>query len=161
MAYHLLIHSLTRVFQTFYLELSKHAELIFAPYNYILDPGIRKALDINLKGSVVVLDEGHNVEGILTESGSGKWSEIELSHLVAKLAFYASAAKSLSGKVELNGGLDTLDFSEISHSLLLFVEKVVLHMRDLKSKFELSSGKQAQAQLARSFVCFGSCDQSF
>jgi len=42
--------------------LEKHAELIFCPYNYILDPGIRKALMIDLDNSVVVLDEAHNVE---------------------------------------------------------------------------------------------------
>lgn len=57
--------------------LSKHADIIFAPYNYILDPGIRSALDISLEGSVVVLDEGHNVFASLVESGSGQvrcWS---------------------------------------------------------------------------------------
>jgi Rad3-related DNA helicase len=37
--------------------LSKHADLIFAPYNYILDPSIRNALDISLEEAVVVLDE--------------------------------------------------------------------------------------------------------
>jgi fanconi anemia group J protein len=139
-------------FKTLFSELSKHADLLFAPYNYILDPGIRKALDINLKGSVVVLDEGHNVEGILTESGSGKWGEIELSHLVATLAFHASAAKSSSGIVEVDEGLHKVDISEIAHALLLFVEKVVLYMRNLKSKFELSGGKQARIRPARSSV---------
>ena len=34
------------------------AEIIFCPYNYILDPDIRHAMDIDLDGAVVVLDEG-------------------------------------------------------------------------------------------------------
>ena len=44
-----------------------HAELTFAPYNYILDPGIRRAMNISLKNAVVVLDEAHNVESTLCE----------------------------------------------------------------------------------------------
>jgi hypothetical protein len=35
--------------------LAEHAELIFCPYNYVLDPLIRKSLDIDLEGAVVVL----------------------------------------------------------------------------------------------------------
>ena len=35
--------------------LLKHANLVFAPYNYILDPAIRKTLGVQLEGSVVVL----------------------------------------------------------------------------------------------------------
>ena len=38
--------------------LTKHAELVLAPYNYILDPGIRSAMKISLEDAVVVLDEG-------------------------------------------------------------------------------------------------------
>ena len=35
--------------------LAEHAELIFCPYNYVLDPLICKSLDIHLEGAVVVL----------------------------------------------------------------------------------------------------------
>lgn len=31
---------------------------MFAPYNYIIDPLIREACDIDLEGCVVVFDEG-------------------------------------------------------------------------------------------------------
>jgi Fanconi anemia group J protein len=33
------------------------AEIIFCPYNYLLDPIIRDTLDINLDGAVVIFDE--------------------------------------------------------------------------------------------------------
>ncbi len=39
-------------------KLYEGAEVIFAPYNYIIDPVIRKVLDINLKNSIIILDEG-------------------------------------------------------------------------------------------------------
>jgi hypothetical protein len=118
--------------------LSKHAELIFAPYNYILDPGIRKALDIDLSGSVVVLDEAHNVEGTLIESGSGKFGEIDLAGLFAMLSYHSTAMKG-SNSVEVAG--DKKDLSEIAHELLLFVEKLVLYMRELRKRFENSAGE--------------------
>ncbi|ETL36675.1 hypothetical protein F442_11679 [Phytophthora nicotianae P10297] len=38
------------------------AHVVFCPYNYILDPSIRKAVGISLQNSIVVLDEAHNVE---------------------------------------------------------------------------------------------------
>lgn len=39
-------------------RLAKESKLIFAPYNYILDPRIRKACSLPLDNSVVVIDEG-------------------------------------------------------------------------------------------------------
>jgi hypothetical protein len=46
-------------------NLAKHAELVFAPYNYVLDPFIRERLDINLEGSVVVLDEARKSNSVI------------------------------------------------------------------------------------------------
>ena len=40
------------------------AELIFCPYNYILDPVIRRAVQIDLQDAVIILDEAHNIEDI-------------------------------------------------------------------------------------------------
>ena len=41
-------------------ELLKEADLIFMPYNYLLDSSTRAALttEIDLKGAVVIFDEG-------------------------------------------------------------------------------------------------------
>ena len=47
-------------------ELKTSAQIIFCPYNYLVDPGIRKAMEINLKNQVVVLDEAHNIEDVQT-----------------------------------------------------------------------------------------------
>lgn len=49
--------------------LAKDADLVFCPYNYVLDPQIRNAMGIDLKNAVVVLDEGHNIESTLREAG--------------------------------------------------------------------------------------------
>jgi len=37
--------------------LATEADIVFCPYSYILDPIIRSAMEINLQGAIVVLDE--------------------------------------------------------------------------------------------------------
>lgn len=39
-------------------------DLVFAPYNYLLDPVVCKSMAIDLEGSVVIIDEAHNVEDV-------------------------------------------------------------------------------------------------
>ncbi|XP_066551926.1 Fanconi anemia group J protein [Amia ocellicauda] len=51
-------------------ELMQEADIVFCPYNYLLDPQIRESMDISLKGQVVVLDEAHNIEDCARESAS-------------------------------------------------------------------------------------------
>lgn len=43
-------------------EKIKRAEIVFMPYNYLLDPNIRYRNQIELNGSIIILDEAHNVE---------------------------------------------------------------------------------------------------
>jgi Fanconi anemia group J protein len=50
--------------------LLKQADLIFCPYNYIFDPKIAKALQLNFDGAAVVIDEGHNIMDVCRESAS-------------------------------------------------------------------------------------------
>ncbi|KAF7270392.1 hypothetical protein GWI33_016626 [Rhynchophorus ferrugineus] len=51
-------------------ELQQRADIIFTPYNYLLDPLARKALGLNLSNSVIILDEAHNVEKVCEDSAS-------------------------------------------------------------------------------------------
>ncbi|OAQ24143.1 hypothetical protein K457DRAFT_24371 [Linnemannia elongata AG-77] len=50
-------------------SLALGAELIFCPYSYLIDPQIRKAMDIDLENSIVILDEAHNIEDAAREAG--------------------------------------------------------------------------------------------
>ena len=119
--------------------LAKHAELIFAPYNYVLDPSIRKSLDIGLAGAICILDEAHNVEDTLRESGSGKFGEIELCEMIEMLLNFSGVSKTNRNMVDTENG--EMNVSDVAHTLLLFVEQLVTFLMEAKTRFEQNPGE--------------------
>ena len=51
-------------------ELKQNADIIFMPYNYLLDPKIRRNQGIEVENNVVLLDEAHNIEKTCEEAAS-------------------------------------------------------------------------------------------
>lgn len=41
--------------------MSDDAQLVFCPYSYIINPVIRGAMDVDIKGAIVILDEAQYV----------------------------------------------------------------------------------------------------
>ncbi|XP_020272956.1 Fanconi anemia group J protein homolog isoform X2 [Asparagus officinalis] len=50
--------------------LAAEAQIVFCPYSYIVNPVVRRAMDIDIKGSIVILDEAHNIEDMARDAGS-------------------------------------------------------------------------------------------
>lgn len=46
-------------------ELHKVVDILFAPYNYLIDPGNRKSLTIEWSNSILIFDEAHNLVSIV------------------------------------------------------------------------------------------------
>ena len=42
-------------------ELHKVADIVFSPYNYLIDRGNRKSLSIGWNNSILIFDEAHNL----------------------------------------------------------------------------------------------------
>lgn len=57
----------------------EHCDIIFAPYNYLIDPLIREAMGINLRDDIVIIDEAHNIEDVCREAGSVEVTDEQLS----------------------------------------------------------------------------------
>lgn len=38
-------------------SMAEDAQLVFCPYNYIINPIIRGAMEVDIKGAIVILDE--------------------------------------------------------------------------------------------------------
>lgn len=64
-------------------EIQKRADIVFMPYNYLLDPKARKANKAELENAIVILDEAHNVEKMCEESAS---VQIKSSEIIIAIA---------------------------------------------------------------------------
>uniref|UniRef100_A0A0N5C376 DNA helicase n=1 Tax=Strongyloides papillosus TaxID=174720 RepID=A0A0N5C376_STREA len=60
--------------------LRKDADIIFCPFNYIIDPIIRDTANIDVDNSIVILDEAHNIESFCRSSSSFSFTEKEIIH---------------------------------------------------------------------------------
>jgi len=159
--------------------LTKNAELVFAPYNYVLEPAIRNALGIDLEGSIVVLDEAHNVEDTLRESGSCKLGEFELCELLLVMSNYSSMEKHHANLIKVNHpgtaipipgneyapsgrGGDVPDgfmyISDVAHCILLFLEQIVDFLRSSRDRFEKNPGNKGADAAIREWRKFHSPD---
>ena len=127
------------------------ADLVFCPYNYLLDPTIRGSMNLSLKDAVVVLDEAHNVEDTLRDAGSGSFGEVELCEIVVMLQqlFTTKRKRGKRDAPEKSSGI------EEAHDLLLFVECVIQELQLAKQRFEQSRLQSPPAFLGRlvSRVC--------
>ncbi|EEF52880.1 brca1 interacting protein helicase 1 brip1, putative [Ricinus communis] len=51
-------------------SMADDAQLVFCPYNYVINPVIRGAMEIDIRGAILILDEAHNIEDIARDAGS-------------------------------------------------------------------------------------------
>lgn len=111
-------------------ELKQSADIIFMPYNYLLDPRARKQQDVDINNSIVILDEGHNVEKICEESASFSLSNTDIALCISEIT---EVMKMFSENPIMDfGDSDTdkkRDFSEnelmMMKEMLLTLEKVI------------------------------------
>lgn len=63
----------------------EYAEVVFAPYNYLVDPVVREAMGIELRQDIVIIDEAHNIEDCCREAGSFEITDDALSAIQGEL----------------------------------------------------------------------------
>lgn len=78
-------------------ELLADADIVFCPYNYLIDPEIRSQLNIGLDGAVVIVDEAHNIEDSAREAASWEHSVDEVSAAIDDMEQCAASSAKLEG----------------------------------------------------------------
>ncbi|XP_065663878.1 Fanconi anemia group J protein homolog isoform X6 [Hydra vulgaris] len=76
-------------------ELSRTADIIFCPFNYLIDPVIRNQMSINIDDGIVILDEAHNIEDASREAASSILTVLELEEAKRDLQFMIDARVSI------------------------------------------------------------------
>lgn len=63
-------------------ELKTGADIIFMPYNYLLDAKSRKANSVDIAGSIILFDEAHNVEKTCEEAASFDLTSFDIASCI-------------------------------------------------------------------------------
>ncbi|XP_032809044.2 regulator of telomere elongation helicase 1 isoform X1 [Petromyzon marinus] len=69
-------------------ELKHDADIIFMPYNYLLDTKSRRAHSIDLSGKIVIFDEAHNVERLCENAASFDLTPFELASSIDAVSHF-------------------------------------------------------------------------
>lgn len=64
---------------------STNSEMVLLPYNYLLDASIRKSLKVAWQDSIVIFDEGHNLEKVASDAASCSFSSTDLAAVILEL----------------------------------------------------------------------------
>lgn len=70
------------------------SSIVLCPYNYLIDPIIRRAMNIDVTNAIIVFDEGHNIAGLLREAASVDVPLASIDDAYRNLCALASGARN-------------------------------------------------------------------
>ena len=112
-------------------HLKNQASLVFTPYNYILDPQIRKSNSLELKDSIIIFDEGHNIEKMCEESVSSELRSETFALCIKYLDFVLKTVHDIENKTY--EGFDAKEYDELN---IQEVAKAKLMICDLEMEVD-------------------------
>lgn len=123
----------------------ENANIVFCPYNYMLDPSIRRSVSISLKNAIVILDEAHNVEDTCRSSAS---LELTADLLGATISAFAHVIKYGNRPPYYNGLLKILNGLQRWMKSIETVSSTLLRPTGFEEESKVWSGADAVAMLA-------------
>ncbi|NXW43810.1 RTEL1 helicase, partial [Nyctiprogne leucopyga] len=121
-------------------SLKQQADIIFMPYNYLLDSKSRRAHNLDLKGTVVILDEAHNVEKLCEESSSFDLTPHDLASAMDTINVLLEEQAKLVQQNEINAEFNMeLASSGLNMELedLAKIKKILLQLESAIDAVEL------------------------
>ena len=122
-------------------EMASNADLVFLPYNYLVDPRIRRTLAINLEECAVIVDEAHNVLQIFEDSSSisfkGKDVAVALSDLDYMLQIVED--ENLASNIDLMPNVDTSLVYSLKDCFTKFDQNLIIFEKNIKTKSDVDT----------------------
>jgi regulator of telomere elongation helicase 1 len=121
--------------------MASNADLVFLPYNYLVDPRIRRTLAINLEECAVIVDEAHNVLQIFEDSSSisfkGKDVAVALSDLDYMLQIVED--ENLASNIDLMPNVDTSLVYSLKDCFTKFDQNLIKFEKTIKTKSDVDT----------------------
>ncbi|CAI2301270.1 unnamed protein product [Caenorhabditis sp. 36 PRJEB53466] len=96
---------------------SESAELILLPYNYIIDPKMRRRYKLDLNNSIVIFDEAHNLESICESNSSAELTSTAIAMCISELqkvlALLVEDEETARQEADESQGFGTVDPSQV------------------------------------------------
>jgi Fanconi anemia group J protein len=125
------------------------ASIVFAPYNYILDCNIRASMGVELRDSIVLFDEAHNIEDVSRTAASTQLNRSMLHSTIDQLRGL-SRAGTIAFKSLLQLVSDIVEWMDAAIGILYNSDN--LHANeDMESKSNVWSGREALEIFAQRF----------
>lgn len=123
-------------------SLQDGASITFCPYNYLLDARIRRSLNINLKNSIIIFDEAHNIEDICRDAASFMLDSTQIDDILNAINIVSSNYTQGSDKADayqffrdkffnLKSVLHNFDFGPQYESSNSFVARKILSQQEM------------------------------
>ncbi|CAN0927430.1 Fanconi anemia group J protein homolog [Linum grandiflorum] len=130
------------------------AQLVFCPYSYVINPIIRGAMEVDITGAIIVLDEAHNIEDIARDAGS-----VDLEEDALQIPYVIQELQTELEQVCSSNGLIYQPLYEMTEGLISWMDrkKSTLEMRDFQQYYSCWSGDQALRELQEANItkqCF-------
>uniref|UniRef100_A0A3B3SL80 Regulator of telomere elongation helicase 1 n=1 Tax=Paramormyrops kingsleyae TaxID=1676925 RepID=A0A3B3SL80_9TELE len=125
-------------------SLKQQADIIFMPYNYLLDAKSRRAHSIELKGAVVIFDEAHNVEKMCEESSSFDLTPFDLASAIETVdkVLVEQAREVGRGDVTVDFNVESLDSElKLNITTIAKIKQILLDLEAVIDSFEVTSEK--------------------
>lgn len=124
-------------------KLNDDADLVFAPYNYLIDSRVRENTNFDLSKCVVIIDEAHNIDDVCRSSGSIELSSKIMDIIINEL-LSAIRQSTFLGPVKNN-------FIQILEMFKKFKEKsqqIKNYDKTIgRTKIRIKKGKQIKEEL--------------
>lgn len=120
-------------------KLSQQADAVFLPYNYILDAKLLKAFKLDMANSIVILDEGHNVEKVCQDAASVQLASSDIATCIEDITHIMKLLEENDDKRIVTIGEEdapdfTIDDCAKLKEIMLAFEKQVDGIQEVTSK---------------------------
>ncbi|XP_023240992.1 regulator of telomere elongation helicase 1 homolog isoform X2 [Centruroides sculpturatus] len=128
-------------------SLKSRADIIFTPYNYLVDPKTRRTHGIEITKNVIIFDEAHNIENVCEDSMSFQLRSSDLARCITEITQAIEYIKDREIVGQFNSNSENTEFTLSDLSIL----KVMFCELEEKLDKEISNLTEGSAKPA-SFV---------